>query len=99
MKRTVYFIDGGACCAAGEHIEAVWRHLAAGTRNLTALPCPSFDGWPWPQVFGVEEPEAAVLNIDRKLLRTMEKQAKLALHCADMVLRSSLLMQQHEKNR
>lgn len=99
MKRTVYLIDGGTCCAAGEHIEAVWQHLATGKRNLTELPCPAFEGWASPQVFSVDEPNAASLNVDRKLLRTMEKQAKLALHGAGLALGSSKVMQQHDKSR
>lgn len=99
MKRTVYIEDGGACCAAGEHIEAVWRHLAQGTRALSDLPCPAFEGWPWPQVFAIEEPSAAVLNVDRKLLRTMEKQAKLALRGAGLALRESTAVEQADKHR
>ncbi|WP_460842513.1 beta-ketoacyl synthase N-terminal-like domain-containing protein [Noviherbaspirillum agri] len=99
MKRTVYIEDGGACCAAGERIEAIWRHLASGTRVLSDLPCPAFAGWPWPRVFTMEEPSAAELDVDRKLLRTMEKQAKLALRGAGLALRDSALFGVYEKSR
>lgn len=99
MKRTVYIEDGGACCAAGEHIDAVWRHLAQGTRALSALPCSAFDGWPWPQVYTTGEPSAADLEVDRKLLRTMEKQAKLALRGAGLALKDSTVMLHNDRSR
>nr|ABW82984.1 beta-ketoacyl synthase [uncultured bacterium pEAF66] len=79
MKTKVYIDGGSALCAAGAGIAPLWSAMAAGARNLSALPCPAFDSWPWPEVFLVDEPGAAELKVDRKLLRTMEKQAKLTL--------------------
>ncbi len=79
MKTNVYIDGGAAICAAGGDVASIWSAMAAGQRTLSALPCPAFDTWPWPEVFLVDEPGAAELKVDRKLLRTMEKQAKLLL--------------------
>lgn len=79
MKTNVYIDGGAAFCAAGGDVASIWSAMAAGQRNLSALPCPAFDTWPWPDVFLADEPGAAELKVDRKLLRTMEKQAKLLL--------------------
>lgn len=99
MNRTVYLDDGGVYCAAGSHIDMVWQHLAAGKRNLSILPCPPIEGWPWPSVFTVDEPSSSMLDVDRKLLRTMEKQAKLALYGALLTLRGSSLLRDVSKDR
>lgn len=86
MKTNVYIDGGAALCAAGAGIAPLWRAMAAGERKLSPLPCPAFDTWPWPEVFLVDEPGAAELKVDRKLLRTMEKQAKLTLLGASAAL-------------
>lgn len=99
MNPTVYFDSGTVYCAAGNRIETVWQHLADGQRNLSALPCPAFDNWPWPQVFTVEEPTPGMMNIDRKLLRTMEKQAKLALYGATLAMKDAPNLIGEDKSR
>ena len=99
IKPKVYFESGAAYCAAGDNIEAIWQRMAAGQLNLSDLPCPAFDSWPHPQVFLVEEPSAAWLKIDRKLLRTMEKQAKLAMYGATLALRDSSALAKEDKSR
>lgn len=86
MKTNVYIDGGAAVCAAGGDVASIWSAMAAGERNLSPLPCPAFDTWPWPEVFLASEPSAADLNVDRKLLRTMEKQAKLTLFGAAAAL-------------
>jgi hypothetical protein len=91
MKTNVYIDGGAAYCAPGADVDAVWRAMASGQRTLSALPCPAFDGWPWPEVFLAEEPSAADLKVDRKLLRTMEKQAKLTLYGAALAMAASPL--------
>lgn len=99
MNPKVYFDGGAVYCAAGDQIEALWQCMATGQRNLADLPCPAFDTWPWPQVFMVEEPAAAALKVDRKLLRTMEKQAKLGMYGAALALRDSPLLALEDKSR
>jgi len=99
MNRKAYIDGGAAYCAAGHHVDTIWQHLVAGTRMLSDLPCPAFDGWPWPRVFTVEEPSVKTLNIDRKVLRTMEKQSLLALYGATLALRDSSVLKNHDKSR
>ncbi|HVK94752.1 MAG TPA: beta-ketoacyl synthase N-terminal-like domain-containing protein [Noviherbaspirillum sp.] len=99
MKRKAYLDGGATYCSAGIHIETIWQHLVSGQRALSELPCPAFDSWPWPQVFTVEEPSFKTLNVDRKLLRTMEKQSAVALYGATLALRDSAVLGDYDKSR
>lgn len=86
-KRAPVFVEPGSVyCSAGNNVSALWQALANGQQHLSALPCPAYDTWPWPQVFMVEEPGASELGVDRKILRTMEKQAKMALYGAALAV-------------
>lgn len=85
-KAPVFVEQGSVYCSAGNNVSSLWQALANGQQNLTALPCPAYDAWPWSQVFLVEEPGASELGVDRKILRTMEKQAKMALYGAALAV-------------
>jgi len=85
-KAQVFIEQGSVYCSAGNNPDALWQALANGQQKLTPLPCPAYDTWPWTHVFLVEEPGASELGVDRKILRTMEKQAKMALYGAALAV-------------
>ena len=99
MKSNVYIDGGAASCAAGADIAAIWNAMAGGRQLRSPLPCPAFEGWPWPEVFLVEEPDAAALQVDRKLLRTMEKQSRLMLFGAAQALAAHPLPADADRSR
>ncbi len=99
MIRPVYIESPGVYCAAGSDIESVWRSIVSGERNLSPLPCPAIEGTAWTQAFSAGAALPPGLNLDRKILRTMEKQAILALHGAYLALHASSVFAQTEKNR
>ena len=86
-KAQVFVEQGSVYCSAGSNPDSLWQALVNGQQNLTALPCAAYDSWPWSHVFLVEEPGASELGVDRKILRTMEKQAKMALYGAALAVR------------
>jgi hypothetical protein len=81
----VYLDAPGLYCFAGTGPETLWRAMLADA----APPCP-LEGadadWPCRAAFVVEEPDIRSLGIDRKLQRTLEKQARLGLHGAGLSL-------------
>lgn len=85
-KMQVFVEPGSIYCSAGNNVSSLWQAIVNNQQDLTALPCPAYDTWPWPQVFLVEEPGASELGVDRKILRTMEKQAKMALYGAALAV-------------
>jgi hypothetical protein len=89
MKKNnarVFIEPGAVYCSAGNTLDALWQVLINTQQNMTKLPCPAYEGWPWTEVFLVDEPGATELGVDRKILRTMEKQAKLALYGATLAV-------------
>lgn len=99
MSRPVYLDSSGAFCAAGEGVEAVWHAIAQGQRRLSDLPCPPVPGTAWHRAFTVDEPTLADAGIDRKVLRTMEKQARMAVHGAHLALQRSAVFAATDKAR
>ncbi|RYD90601.1 MAG: hypothetical protein EOP50_15720, partial [Sphingobacteriales bacterium] len=88
------FIEPGATVSAmGVGADALWQALINGVAPADPAPCAVYDGWPWPYVFIAPEPGASELGVDRKILRTMEKQAKLALYGACLAVEASQNMQ------
>ncbi|WP_039912632.1 beta-ketoacyl synthase N-terminal-like domain-containing protein [Cellvibrio mixtus] len=88
----VFIEPGAVVCAAATRVDLLWQSLVDGTVPKEPLPCPAYDTWPWPEVYATPEPGALELGVDRKVLRTMEKQAKLALYgaCLSADARASL---------
>lgn len=77
------FIEPGAVVnSAVAGVDLIWQSLVEGNIPRAPLPCPAYVGWPWPSVYLAPEPGAPELGVDRKILRTMEKQAKLVLYGA-----------------
>ena len=88
------FIEPGALVhAAATGVNALWLALEEGRIPQEPLPCPAYESWPWPEVFAVAEPGAPELGVDRKILRTMEKQTKLALYGACLATDASPRLQ------
>lgn len=88
------FIEPGAVVhAAATGVNLLWQALEAGRIPQEPLPCPAYENWPWLEVFAVAEPGAPELGVDRKILRTMEKQAKLALYGACLTASASPRLQ------
>ncbi|MGW1373980.1 beta-ketoacyl synthase N-terminal-like domain-containing protein [Streptomyces sp. NPDC002446] len=76
----------GLYTAAGADPAALWEALAAGrdTGRPGGIPA-----GPWPgahTVFPVDDPDAAALGVHRRVLRTSEKQARMALYGARLSL-------------
>lgn len=92
IKPQVCIESGVVVYSGGTSVDTLWQTLISGHQHLTALPCPAYEGWPWPNVFLVDEPGAAELGVDRKILRTMEKQAKLALYGAALAVQQSVCL-------
>ncbi|NJP53878.1 beta-ketoacyl synthase [Streptomyces sp. SBST2-5] len=72
--------------ATGTDPAALWEALVAG--KDTSSPCEHLAG-PWPpldNVFLVDDPDAATLGVHRRVLRTSEKQARMALYGARLAL-------------
>ncbi|MFJ8469436.1 beta-ketoacyl synthase N-terminal-like domain-containing protein [Streptomyces swartbergensis] len=72
--------------AAGTDPATLWEALVAG--KDTSSPCEHLDG-PWPpfrNAFLVDDPDAATLGVHRRVLRTSEKQARMALYGARLAL-------------
>jgi len=99
MNRTVTLEQSGIVCAAGTDIEAIWRAIAQDRRCGSDLPFPPVPGTPWTQAFAVDEPDLAGLGLDRRALRTMEKQARLALQGAALALQGSAAFNKIDKDR
>ena len=93
------FIEPGAVVSgAATSMDMLWQFLVEGAIPKAPLPCPAYDTWPWTDVFMASEPGAAELGVDRKILRTMEKQAKLALYAACLTVEASKSMQDKQLN-
>ncbi|MFG2286488.1 beta-ketoacyl synthase N-terminal-like domain-containing protein [Streptomyces sp. NPDC048595] len=76
----------GLYTAAGPDPAALWEALVAGkdTSRPSGLPAS-----PWPgavSAFLVDDPDAATLGVHRRVLRTSEKQARMALYGARLSL-------------
>ncbi len=99
MNRPAYLDSSGAFCAAGQGMEAIWRAFAQGQRRLSDLPCPAVPGTAWSEAFTVDEPTLADAGIDRKVLRTMEKQARMAVQGAHLALQGSAAFDAADKAR
>ncbi|GAA2327025.1 beta-ketoacyl synthase [Streptomyces caniferus] len=76
----------GLYTAAGADPAAVWEALVAG--KDTSRPYEALAGtWPGADaVFLVDDPDAAALGVHRRVLRTSEKQARMALYGARLSL-------------
>lgn len=94
----VFIEPGGLVSAAATGVDSLWSALISDTLPATPLPCPAYDTWPWPEVYCAPEPGAAELGVDRKILRTMEKQAKLILHAACLTVDASPSLQNKQIN-
>lgn len=81
----VYLGAPGLYCTAGSSPAALWQAMLGGTAPPRAIPGLG-DVWPRRQAFIVDEPPLERFGIDRKLLRTMEKQARLAVFGAGLSL-------------
>ncbi|WP_066973681.1 beta-ketoacyl synthase N-terminal-like domain-containing protein [Streptomyces sp. NRRL F-4489] len=76
----------GLYTAAGTGPDDLWAALVAG--KDTRRPVEALTG-PWPEertAFLVDDPDAATLGVHRRVLRTSEKQARMALHGARLAL-------------
>ncbi|MEK2476523.1 MULTISPECIES: beta-ketoacyl synthase N-terminal-like domain-containing protein [Streptomyces] len=76
----------GLLTAAGTDPGDLWEALVAG--KDTRRPTEALAG-PWPEfdtAFLVDDPDAATLGVHRRVLRTSEKQARMALHGARLAL-------------
>jgi 3-oxoacyl-(acyl-carrier-protein) synthase len=87
--HNVFVEASGLYCAAGDSAAGVADALVQGRQNRAALPFPG-DWLPCNSAYIVADPDAATLGIDRKALRTMEKQSRLALHGAMLAANGSL---------
>lgn len=94
----VFIEPGGLVSAAATGVDSLWSALISDTLPATPLPCPAYDTWPWPQVYCAPEPGAAELGVDRKILRTMEKQAKMILQAACLTVDASPSLQNKQIN-
>lgn len=94
----VFIEPGGLVSAAATGVDSLWSALVSAALPATQLPCPAYDTWPWPEVYCAPEPGAAELGVDRKILRTMEKQAKLVLHAACLTVDASSSLQNKQIN-
>ncbi|MFE6687236.1 beta-ketoacyl synthase N-terminal-like domain-containing protein [Streptomyces sp. NPDC057743] len=76
----------GLYTAAGTDPGEVWEALVAG--KDTRRPVAELAG-PWPEfdtAYVVDDPDAATLGVHRRVLRTSEKQARMALYGARLAL-------------
>lgn len=94
----VFIEPGAVVSAAATGVDSLWQSLVAGAIPASPLPCPAYDTWPWPDVYSALEPGAVELGVDRKILRTMEKQAKLALYGACLTADAVASMQDKQLN-
>lgn len=88
--RPVCIDSAAAFCAAGENLGAIWDALCSGQRGLR--PWPDADDpppSPWPEVLPIDAPTAAALQVDRRTLRMMDKQAAMALLGASRAVQGS----------
>ena len=99
MNRPVYLGAAGVLSAAGQGLEPVWQSALHGGPAPAAPPVPVLPGSPWEAVFAVEEPTLSELGMDRRVMRTMEKQAKMAVHAAGLALRGDELAGATDKAR
>ncbi|GHF69078.1 putative beta-ketoacyl synthase [Streptomyces mashuensis] len=81
---TVLLTAPGVCTAAGTDPAALWEALLAGkdTSGPSGIP----EGPATGTAFLVDDPDAAALGVHRRVLRTSEKQARLALYGARLSL-------------
>lgn len=84
MTIKVALSRGSVIAGKAQTLSILWQQLASQTIPTSDLPCESLESWPWAQVRLADEPKAAELSVCRKTLRTMEKQAKLILHSAQL---------------
>lgn len=84
MTIKVALSRGSVIAGKAQTLSTLWQQLASQTIPTSDLPCEAFESWPWGQVRLADEPKAAELSVCRKTLRTMEKQAKLILHGAQL---------------
>ncbi|QHC26097.1 beta-ketoacyl synthase N-terminal-like domain-containing protein [Streptomyces sp. GS7] len=85
-RDTVRLTAPGLYTAAGTDPGALWEALVAG--KDTGRPSEFLAG-PWPETdtaFLVDDPDAATLGVHRRVLRTSEKQARMALYGARLAL-------------
>ncbi|WP_275463527.1 beta-ketoacyl synthase N-terminal-like domain-containing protein [Streptomyces noursei] len=84
--RDVRLTAPGLYTAAGTDPGDLWETLVAG--KDTRRPTEALAG-PWPEfdtAFLVDDPDAATLGVHRRVLRTSEKQARMALYGARLAL-------------
>lgn len=86
-RRGVGLSAPGLHTAAGSGTGAVWEALAYGKSTRTPG---EFLGGPWPDIgeaFFADDPDAVTLGLHRRVLRTTEKQSRMALRGAGLSLR------------
>jgi 3-oxoacyl-(acyl-carrier-protein) synthase len=81
--NSVYLGAPALYCAAGSGTDALWQAMLTGGPRPQSLDVAS-NAWPQHCAFLVDEPDLRPYGIDRKVLRTMEKQTRLALHGAGL---------------
>jgi hypothetical protein len=74
--NSVYLGAPALYCAAGSGTDALWQAMLTGGPRPQSLDVAS-NAWPQHCAFLVDEPDLRPYGIDRKVLRTMEKQARL----------------------
>lgn len=90
--KPIYVVNSGLYCAAGDSAEAIWHSLAGAPGEAQAedfsssLPCETVEEWNIDRAFCVNDPALKELAIDRKTLRTMEKQARMGLFAASLAM-------------
>jgi hypothetical protein len=82
---SVYLDAPGLYCFAGAGPETLWRAMLSDAAPPIPLEGADAD-WPCRAAYTVNEPDVRALGIDRKLQRTLEKQARLGLFGAGLSL-------------
>lgn len=87
QRLAVGLCNPGLYSATGLGVEAVWEALRIGKKSTVPN---EFMFGPWseiPEVFAVPDPDASMLGIHRKALRTTVKQTRLAMYGAQLSLK------------